>query len=202
MTDELRKIYIVRHGETDWNKNRLFQGHADVALNETGRGQAEALARALAQELPFDRIVTSDLCRAKETADILNRGYDTPIFSDPGLREMNFGYWEGLGMKEIRSRWPKEAAEWLGGLDVVTIPGGEGAGQLFARAWQSFCDWAFKEDYQKMAIVIHGGTSGALICGILGKSIAEMAKYIPVNTGFYLVYLDAAGNFIPAKEGD
>ncbi|MDR0469551.1 MAG: histidine phosphatase family protein, partial [Peptococcaceae bacterium] len=173
-----KKIYIMRHGETDWNKARRFQGQTDIPLNEEGKRQAAALAAALKDVLPFDRIVTSDLVRAMETARIMSEGFQTPIQVDAGFREMDFGQWEGLGIKEIRARWPAELEEWFA-TGHLYVAGGETQEQLFDRVWGRFQYWADQPDYEKLAIVCHGGSCGTLFCGLLGKPPHEMSRYMP-----------------------
>ena len=88
------EIYLVRHGETDWNKELRLQGWADISLNDQGRREAEALGRELSG-VAFDLAYCSDLDRAAETAEILLRGRETPLSVDPRLREMGFGPLEG-----------------------------------------------------------------------------------------------------------
>ena len=188
------QIYIVRHGETDWNKYRKFQGQTDIPLNEEGRLQAEKLAEALKALLPFDRIVSSDLDRARETAAIMTRGFDTPIQADAGFREMDFGDWEGLDMKAIEERWPGQLNEWFSG-GRLHVPNGETQELLFERAWRRFRHWADMGDYQKMAIVCHGGSSGVLICGVLGKQPHEMGGYMLKNTGICQVAVEGPGAY-------
>ncbi len=87
-------IYIVRHGQTDWNINRRTQGHTDIPLNETGREQARTLISQI-QTLGIDRIITSDLSRAHETAAIINETLQKPLTIDARLREINYGDFEG-----------------------------------------------------------------------------------------------------------
>ncbi len=106
-------ILLVRHGETDWNVERRVQGHSDTPLNETGRGQARALAAELAGE-QIDAVYSSDLLRAHETARIIaeQRGLDVTAIRD--LRERHFGTWEGLTDDEIYARYPQvhDGAPW------------------------------------------------------------------------------------------
>ncbi len=187
-------IYIIRHGETDWNRQKRFQGHTDIALNDEGRLQAVRLAMKLADVLPFDRLVASDLLRARETAEILNRGYNTPIAVDEGLREMNFGQWEGLNITAIQERWPDELQEWYTS-GQLAVPGGESQEELFQRVWQRFQYWADQEDYQKMGIVCHGAVCGVLICGVLDRPHCEMQKYMLANTGMYVVTVEGGGKY-------
>jgi len=100
-------FYFLRHGETDWNKQGLMQGHTDIPLNETGRAQAEAAAAALSR-VSIDRIVASPLVRARETAEIVNRVLQKPLALDAGLMERHFGSMEGLTHVEMdrqRSAW-------------------------------------------------------------------------------------------------
>lgn len=95
-------IYLVRHGETDWNREMKFQGWADIALNARGREEARSLAREL-RDLSFDFAFSSDLVRARETAQILLEGRKTPLSTDRRLREMNFGPLEGLPYGDARA---------------------------------------------------------------------------------------------------
>ena len=97
-------IHLVRHGETDWNRDRRVQGHADVPLNETGRLQAQALAIELA-DVPLDAAYSSDLSRARETATIVVAQRALPITTSTALREKHFGTWEGLTDTEVRERF-------------------------------------------------------------------------------------------------
>lgn len=93
-------LLLARHGETDWNRDGRWQGHADPPLNDAGRAQARALAASLAGE-PLDVVYSSDLLRARETAEILAAALALPLVDDPGLREMDVGSWSGLTRAEI-----------------------------------------------------------------------------------------------------
>lgn len=103
-------IGIVRHGITDWNLKKIAQGSADVPLNDTGRIQAAAIAERLSAEEPWDMIVSSDLARAKETAEIISEKLALPIsFFDTRLREMGGGQIEGTTEDERLEKW---GADW------------------------------------------------------------------------------------------
>ena len=95
------KIYLVRHGETEWNKEYRLQGQADTQLNDYGRELAQITAEAL-KDIPFDVIFHSPLSRAKETAYILKRDRKIEIIGDERLREMSFGIAEGCNIREIK----------------------------------------------------------------------------------------------------
>ena len=105
-------IVLVRHGETDWNRDNRFQGHADPPLNETGREQARALVAELAGE-HFAAVYTSPLRRASETTTILADGLGLEPHSDAALMEVDVGSWSGLTRDEIESRFPEGFARWL-----------------------------------------------------------------------------------------
>jgi len=102
------EILLARHGETDWNLERRVQGHTDRPLNATGVEQARMLAARLAQE-PLVAAYASDLLRARKTADIVAGVHGIDVTLEPGLREKNFGTWEGLTDVEIQVRFPDAA---------------------------------------------------------------------------------------------
>jgi broad specificity phosphatase PhoE len=97
-------VYLVRHGETDWNAESRLQGHRDIALNDVGRDQARDAATRLPRDVA--RVVASDLLRARETGEIIARALGVSIELDPALRERSFGKFEGLTSKECQARWP------------------------------------------------------------------------------------------------
>jgi broad specificity phosphatase PhoE len=104
-------LLLVRHGETDWNAERRWQGHTDVPLNARGREQAHALAEELASQPP-DAIYTSDLSRARETAEIVGGMLGLPVVADPDLREIDVGSREGLTAAQVGDRpWDGEPHE-------------------------------------------------------------------------------------------
>jgi broad specificity phosphatase PhoE len=95
-------LLLVRHGETNWNAERRWQGHADVPLNERGREQARALAEQLAGE-SIDAIYSSDLSRARDTAEIVGARLNVPVVVDADLREIDVGAVEGLTWEEAQA---------------------------------------------------------------------------------------------------
>lgn len=187
-------IYLIRHGQTNWNKERRFQGIKDINLNETGRKQATQLEEALTH-IDFDRVVSSDLSRARETAEILARGRNLEVETDVLLREIHFGDWEGLNFATIEARFPVEARMWLDDPGSLTVPGGESFEAMAQRVWERFLFWTEREDYRKMAIVSHGGTTAAMICKILGEPIASMWQYVQANTAVNVVLRKGFGNY-------
>ncbi len=105
-------IVLVRHGETDWNRDRRFQGQADIVLNETGRAQVRALAAELARER-FDIAYTSPLRRAAESAEILAAALEVEVRPCAALMEVHVGSWSGLTASEIETRFPDGHRRWI-----------------------------------------------------------------------------------------
>lgn len=114
---QTRRVILLRHGQTDWNAQKRFQGHSDIPLNEAGIRQARHAARLLALLKP-DAIVASDLQRAAVTAQAVAENTGLTVEFDKRLRERGGGSWEGLTRSEIRARWPEEFL-------TMAIPDGE-----------------------------------------------------------------------------
>src|SRR5690349_6665287 len=107
----MTEILLIRHGETAWNAARRLQGHLDIPLNDHGQRQAEAVARAL-QDTPIDAIYSSDLQRARATAQPLADAHDLALQLDAALRERCFGAFEGLIYEELEARFPVAYTQW------------------------------------------------------------------------------------------
>ncbi len=124
---------LVRHGETDWNKEHRIQGHADAPLNATGIEQARRLASRLTGTR-IDAIYASDVSRTRKTAEVIveGRGIDVRELSD--LRERNYGRWEGVTQEEWQTTDPEGFAHWKRSPDTYTPPGGESLEDVLARA--------------------------------------------------------------------
>jgi probable phosphoglycerate mutase len=146
-------ILLVRHGETDWNRARRWQGHTDMPLNATGREQARALAERLATRPP-DAIVASDLARARETAEIVAARVGLPVSLDPRLREVDVGEWSGLTMADVEERYPAGLQRRLAG--GTGWEQGETYEEMGARVVAALHDIAARHDGTVVAVT-HGG---------------------------------------------
>jgi probable phosphoglycerate mutase len=158
-------LLLVRHGETDWNRDLRFQGHADPPLNELGRRQAHDLAERLEGE-PLAAIYCSDLRRAHETARIVGRKLGVGVTVVPGLREIDVGSWSGLTREEIAERFPEGFGRWLeggGGHD------GETRDELAARVLESARRIAAAHPGEHVLLVSHGGALRALLSHAEGQ---------------------------------
>ena len=131
-TADVATIFVVRHGESESNRDGRFAGHVESPLTERGREQARALGDRLA-ETPITRIVASDLERARETAAFVRGTRSVPVESDARLREMSFGEWEGMVEAEIVERWAEDWEAVLRPKAEFRAPGGESLRELRAR---------------------------------------------------------------------
>lgn len=157
----VRRVYLIRHGQTAWNVEGRWQGFEAVPLNDHGRSQARALAVSWNQ--PLDVIYSSDLQRALETATTLGDALGLNVKTDERLREFNLGLFQGLTFKEIGERYPVEVKAMHDDYMGYLIPNGETRIQLQTRAFAAFEDINERENASHIAIVSHGGTIKMLI---------------------------------------
>lgn len=158
-------LILVRHGETDWNSTRRYQGQLDIPLNSRGHWQAQRVAQVLAGE-PIQRLVSSDLQRALETAMAIGTACNLAVATDARLREISFGSWEGLGTDEIQRQDGEAYRRWKENPVAHAPTGGEtlaSAGERILSAWQEIR--ALPLD--TVAIVAHGGSLRILLSHLL-----------------------------------
>jgi broad specificity phosphatase PhoE len=161
------QLVLIRHGETDWNRDRRVQGHSDVSLSERGLEQAGRLALRLAQE-PIRAIYASDLKRAVETAAPLAEALGLPVQTTPLLRELHFGVWEGLTVAEVQAGWPEEYAAWRQDSIRSRPPHGERIEELQERSLACVSEILAAHAGERVAIVGHGGSVRSILCGLMG----------------------------------
>lgn len=153
-------IGFVRHGITDWNIQRIAQGSSDIPLNETGREQARAIAGRLAQEEPWDVIISSDLIRARETAETISAKLGMPIDEiDPRIRELSGGLIEGTTEAERVERWGTDWREQDLGREALS------AG--IKRSAEAIQDATKKYPGKRILMVSHGGLIGLALKNLL-----------------------------------
>ena len=163
----MTRIYLVRHGTTEWNREEIFRGQADCALNETGRAEARAVA-AYFEGVNLDGIYTSPLARAAETAAAIAAGRGIEVGSDPAFIDLDFGEWQGRPLKEVREKYPELYRAWRERPQEVTIPGGENLDSVRARAWEGLLRVARENPDRTVVIVSHRVITKILICAALG----------------------------------
>jgi broad specificity phosphatase PhoE len=147
---------IIRHARTQWNDEHRIQGQTDIPLSDEGRIQVRRWTKRF-PEATFDRMLVSDLTRAKETADILNEVIGAPNAMDPRLREQDWGKWAGFKVKELGRRFPQELQEQIDRGWEFCPPGGESRTQVLTRALSCFSDVARRYPGERILVVTHGG---------------------------------------------
>jgi broad specificity phosphatase PhoE len=176
-------ILLARHGETDWNRDNRFQGHADPPLNTAGREQARALADALSGE-PLAAVYTSPLRRAAETAEIVAAPHGLRVGPVDGLREVDVGSWEGLTRAELEERQPEQFRRWL----VKREQGwedGETYEEMGRRVLPALLGLVERHPGERILAVTHGGPIRAAIAAAEGISHAEARRRGPtIGNGF------------------
>ena len=159
--NEATRLIAVRHGETAWNVEARLQGQLDIPLNERGEEQARRAARSLADDRP-DVVVSSDLARARATAEAIAAFNQVPLFLDPALRERSFGSFEGLTHTEVDQRWPEQSQRWRS-RDPDFAPGdGETLRVFFGRCVEATLRIAEEHAGKTIVLVAHGGVLDCL----------------------------------------
>ncbi len=182
------RIILVRHGETDWNKEGRFQGQIDIPLNETGKNQAQKASDFL-KSTKFTKAFSSSMSRPLETAKIiLGENNNLKISSIDELSEINHGLWEGKLEKEIKTIWPEILNKWHEEPENVIMPEGETIKDVSERslnAWHSICKNQKRNDVT--LVVAHDAVNKTLICNILGLSCSKIWTIKQGNGGITVI---------------
>ena len=148
------RIVLIRHGETDWNAEDRYQGQLDPPLNRRGIAQARRLAEEL-KGAGLQALYSSPLQRALQTAEIISQALDIPLHTDPRLKEIRQGEWEGLLRSEIAARYPELFRRWLEEPWAATPPGGESLAQVRERVIAAVSEIASRHRGEKVGVVTH-----------------------------------------------
>lgn len=167
------RILLLRHAETEWNRERRFQGWRDSPLSAAGREQAEAAARLLAAA-PLGAVWTSPLGRARETAAIIAAPHGLPLREAEAFKEMGFGGWEGLTRDEVQARFPESLEAWAEVPHEAAWPGAEPLAAVRARALAGLAALQQAHAGQTVCLVSHGITCRVLILEALGLGLDRL----------------------------
>ncbi|MFR5602371.1 MAG: histidine phosphatase family protein [Lachnospiraceae bacterium] len=185
------KLYLIRHGQTDWNLQGRIQGNRDISLNETGREQAQALARGMGSR-EVSCIFSSRLLRARQTAEAIGAAKGVPVEVIDGLEEVDFGAWEGMTWEEINAAYPEEYAAWRKDPSAVTPTGGEAREQVEKR-----CQAAVERLLGRMealggdgAVVAHGAILVYILSYLLRNQKEPHQELIVENVSITTVSYD------------
>jgi broad specificity phosphatase PhoE len=162
------RLLLAPHAPTDWNMQSRLQGHSDTALSDHGRHQAAQLASRLMCE-PIAEVYSSDLRRAMETAVLAADPRGLTVRSDPRLRELHFGNWEGLTYDEVGQADPLSLAAWEADVLLTAPPGGETLAHMADRLSAFYADLNAEAAHDKTVLVVaHRGSLQVLLCLAIG----------------------------------
>ena len=176
----MTELWLVRHGQTDWNLEGRYQGQSDLPLNETGMAQARKLADKLAGG-SFDAIYASDLQRAQQTGIEIAGRLGLEIQLDPRLREINQGEWEGQLFTDLVKKYAAEMEKRRANPLDARPPGGESVPEVAERAWAAVDDVVRKYPEGRVLVVSHGLALATLIAKARGLPLTEVYSLIPDN---------------------
>ena len=185
----MMRLILVRHGQTEWNAGGRYQGQSNVALSDTGRKQAKFLAERFPVK-QLDAIYTSDLDRAKETAECVGKRLGLTVCPEKAFRELSFGDWEGLTYQEISSRWPEEAEKLFTAPDELVIPHGETFRDLQKRALDKIYSLYEKHIDQTVAVFAHGAINKTILAGLMHIPLHYLWSLRQDNTAVNILRLD------------
>ena len=171
------QIFIVRHGETVWNREGRIQGHTDVALSPRGIEQATQLAERL-KSVSFDSAYASDLCRASETAAVILQGRGVPLSPTARLREYHKGAFEGMTDSELRARFPSEYPSYVAKDLDYSPAGGESTRDVSARMSGVINEIKERHLSDTVLVVGHGGSLRAAMMALLGMPLDANWRFV------------------------
>ena len=188
-------VYIVRHGETECNVNNICYGWYDCPINEKCISQAENLGRFLKSK-KIDKIISSDLLRAKMTAELINNELCVPVEFNSSFREINFGDWENVPVVEMRKIDPVNTKLWRNDCEKAIIPNGELFSDFFKRVSEGF-DKVVEDNFDKnILLVAHGGAISALLCHITNSGAKGFWHFRTIQECYTELVYDYDGFFI------
>jgi len=182
----MTSIYLVRHGQTAWNKEEIFRGRTDVPLDETGLKQAELVSEYF-KGMEIDAIYSSPLSRALQTAQKIAQFNDLKVQPLPGIIDMSFGKWEGRPHQEIREKDSKTYRQWVEEPHLVRLPGGEGLNDVRVRAMAALEEVMRKHPEKTLVLVSHRVICKVLICAILNLDNSHFWQITQDTTAINLI---------------
>jgi broad specificity phosphatase PhoE len=176
------RLFLLRHAQSVWNRERRYQGWTDSALTDLGRSQAEAAGKALAAE-PLVAVYASTLPRARDTAAAIAAPHGLPVHEDADFREMAFGAWEGRTLDEVRAEDPEDYRVWAETPELFTAPGGETLADVKLRVLAALGRLRAAHEGKSVCLVAHGLSARVLILEALGLPLSRVWAIHLASTG-------------------
>ena len=182
----MTSIYLVRHGQTAWNKEEIFRGRTDIPLDETGLKQAELVGQYF-KGMEIYGIYSSPLSRAWQTAQKVAQFHDLKVQPLQGILDMSFGNWEGRPHQEIRESDMETYRQWVETPHLIRLPGGESLDDVRVRAMAALEEVIRKNPGKTLALVSHRVICKVLICAILGLDNSHFWQITQDTTAINLI---------------
>jgi len=182
----MTSVYLVRHGQTAWNKEEIFRGRTDIPLDETGLKQAELVGQYF-KGMEIHAIYSSSLSRAWETAQKIAQFQNLKVQPLDGIIDMSFGNWEGRPHQEIRESDSKTYRQWVETPHLVRLPGGEGLDDVRVRAMAAIEEVIRNHPGKTLILVTHRVVNKVLICSILGLDNSHFWQITQDTTAINLI---------------
>ena len=160
-------VYLIRHGQTAWNREEVFRGRADIPLNETGRKEALLTGQYL-RGVKVGLVYSSPLSRAVETAEAIARHQGKEVQILDGLIDIDFGRWQGVSHEGVRERYGELYRQWKDTPHLVRFPGGESLEEVRERALREIHEAVQTHAVETLVMVSHRVVNKIVICGLLG----------------------------------
>lgn len=179
-------VYLVRHGETEWNLSGRWQGHADAPLTDRGESQARALGERFKTE-SFDACYVSDLDRAMRTAKLISGPTGMNFEPDARLRERDLGVMQGLTTQEMLERCPDVFDSFRNAGPDYIVPEGESFRQFHERCVEALEDYVSRHQGERVLLVTHGGVLGAIFRYVAQVPLEAQRGYVLLNCSVNVV---------------
>jgi len=194
-------LFLIRHGQTVGNTQKIYQGQMDTPLTPAGREQARLVGTRINQIKP-DVVYSSDLGRSVETAEIACCELDKEIQLHKGLRERHFGIFQGIGFKEAERQYPEIFSNYRGQDPDFRIPKGETHRELIDRITKTLKEVAYGNAGKTIALFTHGGVVGYFFAHHLGFTMESGIHAFAINNGSFSKFLYSDGEFSLQSFGD
>lgn len=182
----MTSIYLVRHGQTAWNREEVFRGRTDIPLDETGQRQAELVGQYF-KEMEIDAVYSSPLARALETAEAIARVRHSIVKPLEAITDMSFGSWEGHPHQEIRNIDPETYRQWVESPHLVRLPGGENLDEVRDRSMTALEELVRNHPKKTIVLVSHRVICKVLICSVLGLDNSHFWQISQDTTAINLI---------------